>query len=368
MTLAFVPPSAFGSGSAAVEGRDDAALRAATRATEKSYRGTYRNVDPTPRPAVTHKRIAVISAGQAASSAKVPADAAVDAARAIGWDSDLYDAQLNVGNDAPLVRQAIASGVDGILLVAIDCQTVKQPLLEARAKRIVVIGIGAVDCNDPRVVATAKASSVPKSILAQDLVPHSIWGTGKLKETTSSLDRRTAPRSLRYKTRKFVSLYYINQGFKQAIERSGRSRIVATLEVTTADLTSNQLVPKIQAELLRHPEADWIKSPYTYATTLGIVPALGARSGDVHVMGNEGFEPELDLIRTGKVTAVNVFFSDWIAWAGIDAMNSAFRNEKPVDSGMGWMIADAQHNLPPSGPLLPPVDYQAQFRRAWGVG
>jgi len=91
------------------------------------------------------------------------------------------------------------------------------------------------------------------------------------------------------------------------------------LDITTADLTNNQLVPKIQAELLRHPEADWIRSPYTYATTLGIVPALGTRSGDIRVMGNEGFEPELDLIRTGKVTAVNVFFSDWAAWAGIDA-------------------------------------------------
>ena len=240
--------------------------------------------------------------------------------------------------------------------------------LEARAKRIVVIGIGAVDCNDPR--GGGDSNGLFSAQVNLGAGPRAAFSLGYGQAQGNYIVARSKNRAkiIAIQDPEFVSLYYINQGFKQAIARSGRSRIVATLDVTTADLTSNQLVPKIQAELLRHPEADWIKSPYTYATTLGIVPALGARSGDVHVMGNEGFEPELDLIRAGKVTAVNVFFSDWIAWAGIDAMNSAFRNEKPVDSGMGWMIADAQHNLPPSGPLLPPVDYQAQFKRAWGVG
>ncbi|HEX5586498.1 MAG TPA: hypothetical protein VFZ17_04270, partial [Acidimicrobiia bacterium] len=108
------------------------AERAASRATDRALQGRSTAVDPTPRPAVPGKHIVVISAGQASSTAKVGVDAAVDAAKAIGWQVDVYDAQLNPANYGPLVRQAIAAGVDGILLGAIDCQAVAGPLREAR--------------------------------------------------------------------------------------------------------------------------------------------------------------------------------------------------------------------------------------------
>src|SRR5206468_2915194 len=42
-----------------------------------------------------------------------------------------------------------AARADALLLVAIDCRGVKQPLEEARAKGIVVGAVGAFDCNDP---------------------------------------------------------------------------------------------------------------------------------------------------------------------------------------------------------------------------
>ena len=122
-----------------------------------------------------------------------------------------------------------------------------------------------------------------------------------------------------------------------------------------------------RAEILRFPQANWIKSPYTYATILGIVPALGAQAGSLHVMGGEGFSPELDAIRAGKVTAVNIISSDWTGWAAADTMNSLFLGQQPADSGIGWTVADATHNLPKSGEFVPPVNYQAEYKAAWGV-
>ena len=142
---------------------------------------------------------------------------------------------------------------------------------------------------------------------------------------------------------------------------------MSTLEVTTADFTSGRLVGKIQAELLRHPEVTWIKSPFTFATTLGIVPALGPNPHRIDVMGGEGLEPELDLLRAGKITAVNVFPSEWFGWAAVDTLNSVFRKEAPAPSGLGWILADATHNLPASGPARLPVDFQAQYEKVWGA-
>ena len=95
------------------------------------------------------------------------------------------------------------------------------------------------------------------------------------------------------------------------------------------------------------------------------MPALGANSDTLDVMGGEGYEAELDLVREGRITAVNIFPSEWVGWAAIDTMNSVFRKEPPVDSGLGWVMADAKHNLPASGAFDPPIDYQAQYRKAW---
>ena len=102
--------------------------QAAQAATQIAFKGTNRNVDPTPRPAAKGKHIVVISAGQAASSSSVPSNGAVAAAKAAGWQVDLYDAKLKPANYPALIRQAIAANVDGIILDAIDCNTVKQPL------------------------------------------------------------------------------------------------------------------------------------------------------------------------------------------------------------------------------------------------
>ena len=125
------------------------ALAAAIAATAKGYVGTSMKVDPTSRPAAKGKTIAIISAGQVADSNSVPSNGALEAAKAIGWNATIYDAQLKPSKYAPLVRQAIAAHVNGIILDAIDCDTVKQPLEEARAAGIAVTAMYAFDCNDP---------------------------------------------------------------------------------------------------------------------------------------------------------------------------------------------------------------------------
>ena len=166
----------------------------------------------------------------------------------------------------------------------------------------------------------------------------------------------------------FTVLYWTLKGFTDTIENSGGAQIVSTLEVTVADLSNGQIVPKIQAEILKHPEATWIKSPYTYVTTIGVAAALGANPNKIKVMGGEGFADELDLIRSGKITAANIISSEWVGWASIDTMNSFFLGQEPADSGIGWTMVDKDHNLPASGEFIPPVDFQAQYKAAWGVG
>ena len=348
-------------------------LDAAIAAVAQAEKGTNRPVDPTSRPAAKGKHIAVISSGQASISSQVPSDGAVAAAKAAGWQVDLLDAKLNPANYPTLVRQAVASGVNGIVLDAIDCQTAQQPLAEAKAKGIVIVPIYAFDCNDAHAGAGSQgyfSSQINFGSKASADIDAFAESFGVDQANYVIADSQNTAKIIDIQDPEFTVLYYTLTGFDNTIKASGGSQVVSTLNITSADiLAPTKLVAKIQAEVLRHPEATWIKSPYTYATLLGIVPALAA-TPNIHlkVMGSEGFSPELDLIRAGKVNAVNIISSNWVGWAAIDTMNSLFRKETPVDSGIGWELADATHNLPAKGEFLPPVDYQAAYKKAWGVG
>ena len=114
-------------------------------ASDLNYEGTLGDPDTTARPIAKDKKVVIISAGQASISSSVPVGAAEEAAKAAGWQTEVYDAQLNPANGATLVRQAIASGADGIILQAIDCPGEKGPLQEAKANGIQVDGIYSFD-------------------------------------------------------------------------------------------------------------------------------------------------------------------------------------------------------------------------------
>ena len=346
-------------------------LQQAMDATTQAEKGTNRPVDPTPRPAVKGKHIVVISAGQAADSSKIPVQGAADAAKAIGWQVDIYDAALNPAKYPGLVRQAIAAGVDGIVLDSIDCQTVKQPLEEAKAKGIAITAIYAFDCNDPH--AGGESTGLYSALV--NFGPKAAANPGKFSESYG-MDQanyiiaasQNKAKIIALQDTEFTVLYYTYTGFKSQIDASGGSQVVDTLNFTVADLLSGRLTAKVQAELLRFPEANWIKSPFTAATQISIIPGLGAKAGTINVMGGEGFPAELDFIRQGKVTAANVISSDWVGWGSVDAMNSVFSKQPTVDSGIGWTIVDKTHNLPAAGPFVPEIDYKSAYKKAWGVG
>ena len=344
-------------------------LAAAQTAVTAAEKGTYRDVDSTPRPAVKGKHIVVISGGESSISSQVPSDAAVAAAKAIGWQVDLYDAKINPANWSPLIRQAVAAHVDGIVPDAIDCDQAQQAYQEAKAAGIVIIPMYGFDCTDPHagneatglfssyVNYGAKMESNVDAFTEQFGADQANYIIAQTHNTAKIIDVYDP---------EFTVLYWVFKGFNDTIAASGGSKVVDTLNITTSDLLAGKVESEVQAELLRHPEATWLKSPYTYITTLAIGPALAAKPGSINVMGSEGFLPELDLIRKGVVTALSIVSSEWLGWAAIDTMNSVFSHQKPVDSGLGWQLVD-KGTIPASGPLVPSIDFKSEYMKAWGV-
>lgn len=337
-----------------------------------NYKGTLREPDGSPRPAAKGKKIAILSAGQASISSSVPVAAAEAAAKAAGWQTSIYDVQLNPANAPGLVRQAIAAGVDGIVLQAVDCPGAKGPLQEAKAKGIKVVGIYSFDCDDPVFKSSDPALFSGQVNYGKDAAA----GIGQFTEKYGADQAKAViaatggkAKVVFFNSPTVTVLNYTGKGFKDEIAKCKECKIVAEVEFAGSELGPN-LQQKATTALLQNPDANAVKSPYTSATLLGIAPAVvqSGRASKLYVMGGEGFAPELDLLRANQgVNAVNIAPSDWTGWAAVDSMNSLFNGTPPVDSGLGWQLVDKRNNLPKSGPFLPAVDFKAIYKKAWGV-
>ena len=327
--------------------------------------------DATARPGAKGKKVVVISAGQASISSSVPVAAAVEAARALGWSTTIYDEAFNPASAPGLVGQAIASGADGIILDATDCPTVKNALQQAKAKGIKVVGIYSFDCNDPifggggqplfsgQINYGARAADIGKFTES--------YGADQAKAVVKATDGKA--KVVFFNDQEFTVLRYTGKGFLDELAKCAGCKVVAKVDFTGAELGPN-LQQKVTSALLQHPEANAVKSPYTAATLLGIGPAVtqSGRGSKLYVMGGEGFAPELDLLRSGQgLNAVNIAPSDWTAYAAIDTMNSLFSGKPIAESGLGWQLVDKQQGLPASGPYVPTVDFRAAYKKAWGV-
>ncbi len=361
------PPSGQQAPTASVAGQQETATLKAL------CRGTLKSPSTASRPAVKGKRIVVISSGQSSISSSVPVNAAVAAAKAIGWQVSVYDEQLNPANAPGLMRQAISSGADGIILDATDCPTVKGPLQEAKARGILVVGIYSFDCNDPAFGAGGKplfSGNINYGVATGRAIDKFTESYGAAQADAMIAATGGKAQVIYFNDPEFVVLKYTGQGFLNEIAKCSGCKVVDKVQFTGTELGS-VLQQKAATALLQHPEANAVKSPYTAATILGIAPAVSqsGRVAQIYVMGGEGFQPELDLMRAHQgVNAAMIAPSDWTGFAAIDTMNSLFRHSKPAYSGLGWQLVDAQHNLPASGPFTSSIDYKAIYEKAWGVG
>ena len=252
-------------------------LAAAKAKVVQNYKGTNTMPDTTSRKPTAGKKVVVISAGQASLSASVPSDAAVEAAKAAGWNVTMYDEKLDPTTAPALIRQAIAAGAEGIILDANDCPLAKQALQEAKAKNIKVVPIYAFDCNDPIFGAGGEAlfsgvinyGDKAKDI---DLFTKS-YGADQADAVIAATEGKA--KVILFNDTEFTVLKYTAQGFTEELAKCGGCSVVATVDFKAADLGPN-LQQQAASVLLQHPEANAVKIPYTAAALLGISPAIAA--------------------------------------------------------------------------------------------
>lgn len=348
-------------------------LTTVSEAVAAAYEGTYVSPPTIPAAAPEGKNVWVISCGQAAIGCSTLADSAVDAAKVAGFEVKLFDGKLGADNAyATGIRQAIAAKADGIVVGAIDCPAIKQPLAEAKAAGIPVVGQLTVDCDDP---SYGSGQPLFSAIVGFDKPGESVVdyskaeGRAKADWVIAQTQGKAVALSMRQTDGPLANA--IADGFDDEMKSVCPSCTVIPLTYTLADQGSGALPSKLSQALLSHHDVNAVMAPFDAVLIGGEAQAI-QRSADgrsIAVIGGEGYPGNLALMKNDAGEDAVVFESTaWMGWGAVDSMIRLFDNMPQQPSGIGYQLFDRDHmpTTDRSGYIQPSVDYQSVYRKDWG--
>lgn len=355
-------------GSGGAGGTPPSSGQASGPSLDRFYRG---ELFGTPKEASTPakgKTVWVISCSQQVVSCSEPAAGVVDAAKRIGWKATVVDGKFSPPAWNGAIRQAIAAKADAIVNVAVDCGATAKSLQAAKQAGIKVGAIFSIDCDDPSVGGKPLFDAPLIMDGTKDWSAQaSRWSEARARVVAAKTDGKA--KVIAFRQDSLLAVKYIGEGFEKGLAACPGCKIVESVPLALTDV-GPKLQQKVQSAILKHPDANVIASPYDGLTLAGLAAGVKAsgQAKRLFVMGGEGYAPNIDLIRSGGgETAAMGFSSQWAGWAAVDGLNRVFDGKEPQNSGLGWQLVDADHNLPKDGPWEPPVDFRSAYAKAWGL-
>jgi ABC-type sugar transport system substrate-binding protein len=348
----------------AAGGTDTAALL------EEAYAGTFQAPPTEPVEVTDGISLWHVSCGEAITTCAQPAAGTVEAATAVGWEVNVCDGKLNPEGWGTCIRQGIAAGADVISLTGIDCAPVAGPLAEAAEAGITTIGVGANDCDvtGGEALFTATTQTLP------DTSYEAWWknvGAMQAKWLVGVNDGAAQVLQIVFPDPAFGPI--MAAGFDEEIAQHADSSIVATLEISNADVGSGALVQKFSTALLQNPDINAIAVPIDGWFLAGLAQAIesSGRSEQIAAIGAFGSVPNFGLIAEGTGQDATVAWPiTWDGWAAVDASLRVLAGQDVQPLGVGVQVVDANNNLPAPGTPFsyePVVDYRAAYLAAWGI-
>ncbi|HEY3190563.1 MAG TPA: substrate-binding domain-containing protein, partial [Solirubrobacteraceae bacterium] len=318
----------------------------------KAYAGTDGSLPSSSPPAAKDKTVWILSCSQSAPGCAVPAQAAAQAAQAIGWKSKVLDGKFNPTVWNTLVRSAAASKPDALILDAVDCAAVQASLNAAKQAGVKVYGFYSFDCNDtytkdkPEFDAQLawnpwkNYADFVENQFAKTQAAYAIAKTGANAKVVQLCEVDVAV------------AHHLCDGYDRWIKTCSGCQVYK-VPFTGADLIGGKLQAKTAAALTKYPNANVVSAPYDATILLGIGPAVAAaRAAGRKVMltGGEGLAPNIALMKKGVENFAAGLPAAWVGWATIDGVNRMFQGQPQVGEGLGNGAIDATHNLPTKTP------------------
>jgi ribose transport system substrate-binding protein len=280
------------------------------------------------------------------------------------WKVTTFDGKLKPATYTAGIQQALVAHAAGIVLIAIDCSSVKPALTSAKAANVPVVAVAGYDCSDPSqgggesLMHTADLGGSPSEqyaaqgrALAEYVAAQS---DGKAKAIVA-----TEPDFQVVKTELAA--------FKDQLEQGcSGCELAAEAPALGADLASGAAASKLSSVVLQHPTADVMvalqDSQLAYVTN-----AMRTSAKKLRVLSSGGTSTDVQLIKNGTIAGVMANDFSLGSWVAADFMVRLLAKTEPVVVKPVYTLMDKDHNLPASGGFKAPVAYESLYSKAWGV-
>lgn len=299
------------------------------------------------------KLIVTIPCAYAAEGCKRGVDAVEQAAKELGWRTQMIDPAGDPDKMRAAVRTAIQLKADGIFLGATPPAVVKADVEAARAA-----GIKVVNMYEPAPEGFADANSLQDHILA-----------GKWNAAYLAVATKGAAKAISVNDPEFPSVVEWHQGFVDGLkEVCPTCEVVKDINFQIANLQT-QVPTEFQATLQANPTANAVWTAYD-PVALAIAPVIkrSAQNGKLTVVSHNGDPAALETIRSGEEPfhATVAYSIEWQSYAAVDQMLRLFAgtlpdNLKTVNVPEKLISKDNVTTIPWDGD----IDWKSAYTKLW---
>ncbi len=275
-----------------------------------------------------------------------------EAGAALGWTVRTIDGQGDPATWNKGIQSAITAKANGVVLAAVPPMLVGDALQKAAAAKITVVSVfNPLPANKDNVFAYVRPVHADQGRLAADWVAVDSKGQGKVILVSDKV---------------FPELVERVNGFKEELAKCDGCKIVETVDSTIAEM-AQRLPGAIAAALSRHPDADYVISPFD---SNGFFASEGVRqagkAGKVKVASYEGDPQAIAAIRDGKYAMTIADPAEWMGWQAADELARAFAGQTAADTPVAYRLIE-KDNAPSTPGWMGDVDFRAEYKKLWGV-
>lgn len=293
-----------------------------------------------------------------------PIQGACDAAKELKWECEIYNGEGSPTVQAKRIDEAISKHVNAIILSAVDGNTVKSELEEARKAGIIVISTsnGTAPGEQGYAVDTSPNVTAIGNAVGAWMIVHS-HGKGVV---------------LPFLDKEFQTNIDFTEGILEELKKCGSCTVKPTVEFVATDV-GTKLGANTVAALRQNPEVEYFFSTYDPAMAEQVA-AVSQAGLNVQSCSQLGDAQNLGFIRAGHIQACDgAWDNEYEGYATIDQI-IRLADHKPLwvsknqperykyGENIPWVLLE-KSNLPGSKKTFrASFNYRAEYRKLWGLG
>lgn len=308
----------------------------------------------------TDKHILILSCGSAGQGCVIEAEEQKRVAESLGWTVDVIDGKLDPTVWNQTVKQAVDSGVDGIIAVSAD------PNLYGDAmESVAAAGV-------PFVLTQQTPGDQDVEGISTYIAPDPKVGGADVAEWLIA-DSDGQAHVLLLDVPGFTNVQQRTAAIAATLEADCPDCVVYKADITPATLGTS-LAPLVTSQLQQHPDIDYIWGSDDCCVSFmqqGIQQA--GRTGTVKLMSMTGYPQQMTQLTTGEMDLELASPTPFSAWLAVDSL-ARLMAEQPTQEF--WVlpqriwtaanIDEAPESVFEKGWDIE-FDYQSMFQELWGT-